>query len=322
MDLLSQFTAHGLLDAALQQFYAFTLVLVRMSGLLAIGPVFGQSLVPANVRVLLVLTLSLLITPTLADQAQRGFERLDVDQNQLLTRDEIPEPLHPRFDALIRQTRHVEEEYLLPSEYAPSLAVPSTIVDYAWVGIGEFGLGLILGLGVLTILSGLQLAGQLIDQQTGVGLGEVFNPDLDIEGSQTGQTLFLLGTVAFLLLEPFAGHLRLIHVLLETFQSLPVGEAVVTLPAIDLLGELVHQSLILSIRVAAPLLAVMSLISLTMGFLGHSVPQINVLVVGFAVNSSLSFLILGLTIGSVGDVLLDMLPPTLDRLHGVLTFLP
>ena len=37
-------------------FYQFTLVLARVSGLMIIGPLFGQSVVPVNIRVLLVLT--------------------------------------------------------------------------------------------------------------------------------------------------------------------------------------------------------------------------------------------------------------------------
>src|SRR5262245_3538980 len=49
-----------LTDLAMEQFYAFTLVLIRISGLMTIGPLFGQSIVPGNVRVLIVITLSLL----------------------------------------------------------------------------------------------------------------------------------------------------------------------------------------------------------------------------------------------------------------------
>ena len=56
-----------LLAAALVQFYGFTLVVVRLSGLMIVGPIFGQPLVPANLRVMLVLTMAFVITPTLAD---------------------------------------------------------------------------------------------------------------------------------------------------------------------------------------------------------------------------------------------------------------
>ena len=52
-DPLVDLSTRHLLELAMGQFYAFTLVLVRMSGLMTIGPLFGQSIVPANVRILL-----------------------------------------------------------------------------------------------------------------------------------------------------------------------------------------------------------------------------------------------------------------------------
>jgi flagellar biosynthetic protein FliQ len=96
----AQVTLQRLLDLALGQFYAFTLVLVRMSGLMAVGPIFGQAIVPANVRVFIVFTVSLLVTPTLHDQSRAGFQKLDGDRNGRLTREEVPEHLLVRFDHL------------------------------------------------------------------------------------------------------------------------------------------------------------------------------------------------------------------------------
>ena len=94
-----------LLGLAMNHFYAFSLVFIRMSGMMSVGPVFGQSFVPTNVRVLLVLSMSMLITPTLSDQAQVGFQRLDANHDSRLTRDEIPEPLQDRYDRLLELRR-------------------------------------------------------------------------------------------------------------------------------------------------------------------------------------------------------------------------
>src|SRR5262245_45642777 len=73
---LAEISGRQALDWAMHNFYAFMLVLVRLSGLMTIGPLFGQSVAPANIRVMLVLSLSLLLTPTLASQSQNGFRRL------------------------------------------------------------------------------------------------------------------------------------------------------------------------------------------------------------------------------------------------------
>lgn len=311
-----------LLDMALANFYAFSLVLVRMSGLMTIGPLFGQSVVPANLRVLLVVVMSLLITPALRNHADTGFHRLDADGSGSLSRDEVPDPLQSRFDSLLGQAGRSDDEGLTADEFRGPLVLPSTILDYAWIAASELLLGLALGLGVFSVMSGLQLAGQLIDQQTGIGLGEIFDPDFDASGSIGGQALFLLGTTIFLMLEPLNGHLMMVSALVETFQTLPVGEAAISPSVVDLLRDTVHLSLVLALRIAAPLLAVMSLLALTMGFLGHSVPQINVLVIGFAVRATVSLLLFSIAFSGVGTVITDTVPMVIDQLRSGLTFLP
>jgi len=76
MNPILQLAPGQLLQWAMLQFYAFTLVLVRISGLMIIGPVFGQPIFPTNIRILLIVSLSLLITPTLHDQTTVGFYQL------------------------------------------------------------------------------------------------------------------------------------------------------------------------------------------------------------------------------------------------------
>jgi len=321
-DPLSVLTFRQMLEAAVGQFYQFTLVLIRMSGMMVIGPFFGQPVVPANLRVLLVLSLALLITPTLPRHSQVGFQRLDANADGQLTRDEVHEDMLPRFDRLLEERSRRPDDGLSLHEFAFSRRMPTTLLQYAWIAIGEMSLGLVLGLGVLIFLSGLQLAGELIDQQTGIALGEVFNPGLDTTSSISGQAFLLLGTTLLLLLEPLNGHLLMVSAVVETFQTLPVGEAWASPSAIELLRDLVHQSLLLAVQVAAPVLATISLISLTMGFLGHSVPQVNVLVVGFPIRAMINLFVLALTLSGAAKIFIDAVPQVIDQLRAAITLLP
>ncbi len=318
-DPLADVTVRQLLELGMRHFYAFTLVLVRMSGLMIIGPMFGQPLVPPNIRILLVLVMALLITPTLSTQSDVGFQRLDVNQDGRLTRDEVPQALEARFDNLLKRTGKQNDAALQADEFAVPLEIPSTILDYAWVAIGEFALGFLLGLGVLTILSGLQLAGEMIDQQTGLALSEVFSPGFEMSASVSSRMLFLLGVTVFLVLEPVGGHLLMISALVETFQTLPVGEAFVATSAVDFALSLVHQSLVVAVGIVAPMLATMSLVALTMGYLGRSVPQVNVLVIGFAIRAMVNLLILSLMVSGAAKAVVDVLPATIDRMRFLLS---
>ncbi|WLD15540.1 flagellar biosynthetic protein FliR [Planctellipticum variicoloris] len=318
IDRLQNLAWQLLLPGAVEQFHTFILVLLRLSGLLFLGPIFGQSTIPPNVRILIIMMLAMIITPTLNSQARRGFERLDENGDGRLVREEVPPGLEPRFDTL-QQAAHLSPDIgLAPEEYHVRPVWPTSWFELAWVAAGEISFGLMLGLGVTAILSGLQIAGQLIDQQSGFGLGEVFNPDLQTSGSITGQMLYMLGTAVFLMLDSVGGHLQMVRIMVETFQTFPPGTAFVSHSSIDLLRELVRQSLVIGVRIAAPVMVLMSLIDLTVGFLSHTVPQINVQTVGFALRAMLSFLFLAATLGGLGESVWDFLPETLDHFGEVL----
>ncbi len=314
MNPLLQLAPGQVLQWAMLQFYAFTLVVVRISGLMIIGPVFGQPVFPTNIRILLILSLSMLITPTLHDQVTTGFYELDIDQNQRLSRDEVPAHLQDRFDELIVSAGREGTQELSVNDYKFVAKMPASLLDYAWSILGELTLGFSLGLGIYIILLSLQMAGQMIDQQAGMALGEVFNPGFDMNASLSGQYLYFIGITIFLIMEPVNGHLLMLASLIDTFQIFPVGEGIVSTNTLDLLQTLMHQSLVLLIKVAAPLLAISALISLSMGYLGHTVPQINVLVIGFPIRAMISLAVLIFTLSGAADIVVESIPTAIDQI--------
>jgi flagellar biosynthetic protein FliR len=216
---------------------------------------------------------------------------------------------------LLAQAGKSGDEELTADEFHLGVPVPRTPLDFAWLALVEFAVGAALGLGVLAVLSGLQMAGNLIDQQVGVSLGEVFNPEFEINASLSGQLLHQLGLVVFLII---GGHLLMVSALVDTFTALPVGYAWVSPPAVDVLRDLVFQSLVVAVRVSAPIMAVMAVVGLAMGILGHTIPQINILVLGFPVRTLTGLVVLGLALGGVAQVMAGALSEAISRLREVL----
>ena len=260
------FTPAGrvLLDPVLQLFWAFVLIAMRLAGLFAAGPVFGQAVVPHNVRLVLIVALAFVLTPIAASEP---------------------------------------------------LAVPGSALQIVLPAGMEFGLGFILGLGVMTVLSGLQLAGQLIDQQLGTSFAATINPDLQSSVSVTGQMFFILGGAVLLLMEPVNGDLLLLSSLVETFESLPPGQAVLPRETAFVLTQLVHKSLVLGVRVAAPVLATLSLVTLTLGFVGRSMPHVNQLTLGFPLRFSTGLFVLGLSLSGILEAVLESVPEALSEVQ-------
>jgi len=317
LNLFGRNASQGIVQAGMLQFLHFTLVVFRMSGLMMTAPGFSNTSIPIQIRLLIVIAISMIVSPNLPRLTQEGFERLDLNGDRQLQAVEIPEILQPRV-ASIKQAQglpYSEESTLSLGEYGIATQFPPTIIDYLWIVMGELGLGLLLGLGVMIILSALQMSGQMIDQQAGTSLGELFNPELNSSVSVTGEMLYLLGSIIFL---SIGGHRLLLDSLIDTFRTFPVGQSFVSEDAIVLLSNLVHQSLILSLQVSAPIMAIMSVISLAMGFLGHTVPQINVLVFGFPVKVLAGFFVVALALSGMGELLADSVPEAVATLRKTL----
>src|SRR5437667_180207 len=80
---------------------AFTLIVTRLSGMVVIGPIFGHPQIPVQVRVFLVLAMSLVVTPALLGADQRKtFQLLDRNHDARLTVDEAPRSLELQIEQL------------------------------------------------------------------------------------------------------------------------------------------------------------------------------------------------------------------------------
>ncbi len=321
VERVAPWLVRALVDRAVEDFAGFLLVLVRLSGLMILGPVFGQSTVPMNVRAILAIALAIMITPALPGHQLRGFQQLDQDGDGRLVAAELPDDWRERFAIEPALAERLAGPGLSADDYAYWAAprTPQSVLEFATIAAGELVVGLLLGLGVMTVLAGLQLAGQLVDQQAGFSLGEIINPDFDSTGSVSGQALSYLGMTLFVVLEPLGGHLTLLRTLVGTFETLPLGAALVSPSAIDLIGGLVQAALVLGIRVAAPMMVLMTLVDLTLGFLGHSVPQVNLQGIGYAIRASICLGILVILLTGIPELVLDHFPATIEALGQSLT---
>jgi len=162
--------------------------------------------------------------------------------------------------------------------------------------LSETLLGLLLGLGVMILLSGVQLTGQIISQLGGTALAEGFDPMTDENAPVYSQMFYFLTLVMFVLLD---GHRLLAEALLDTYAWLPPGKAVLGPSFVTALTTLLGQSFVLGIRAAAPAMLALLLATLVLGLIGRTLPQINILVIGFSLNALLTAGCLVVTIGAI-----------------------
>jgi flagellar biosynthetic protein FliR len=175
--------------------------------------------------------------------------------------------------------------------------------------LSEALLGLLLGLGVMILVSGAQLAGHIVSQLGGTALSEGADPMTDENLPVYSQMFYFLTLAMFVLLD---GHRLLTEALLDTYMWLPPGRAVLGASYVDALSTLLTQSFLLAIRAAAPAMAALLLATLVLGLIGRTLPQINILAVGFSVNALLTAGVLVLSIGAIGWAFPQ---PTIDAIE-------
>ncbi len=174
----------------------------------------------------------------------------------------------------------------------------------------ELLVGSVIGFCATLPLIGMQLGGRVVSQQMGLGLAEVFSPGEEQSGI-TSRFFYLLGLALFLIL---GGHRALLMMLVGSFDHVPLGGSIAGGESLDLMIGLLASSYELALHVAAPLLCLIFLETVAMGFITRTVPQLNILSIGFAVRIVLGA---GTLIGAVGVasvVFIDVMEQTLGRL--------
>lgn len=213
----------------LDQFHVFLLVLLRVSALLIVAPIFGHHNYLSQAKVGLAFMVSLVIFPLVAAN-------------------------HP--------------------------LIPTGLFPYGMMVVREALLGLVLGYAVLLLFVGIQFAGQLAGLQMGLDIVDVIDPHSGGQISVIGQYLNIL---AILILLTIDGHHLVLQGLARSFEVIPLGGVVLREAVMLKLIDLTSEVFVIAIKISAPVMLALFLVSVAMGVLARTVPQMNILVVGFPI---------------------------------------
>jgi flagellar biosynthetic protein FliR len=196
-----------------------------------------------------------------------------------------------------------------PSQLGTTVGYPGSLVNYGVMVGSELLIGVSLGTGIMILFSGIQLAGQTIGRTSGMMLAEVVDPAI---GESVPQIARLLHLVTMAIFVAIGGHRIVMAGLLDTFAGIPPGGAAVPTSIAEVLVELVTQSFVLGIRASAPVVTALLLSTLVMGLISRTLPQLNILAVGFGMNAMLTFGTLMLSLGAAAWVFQDQVEPALE----------
>jgi flagellar biosynthetic protein FliR len=176
----------------------------------------------------------------------------------------------------------------------------------------ELAIGLALGYMASIPLLGMQTGGLMMGQQMGLAFARIYNPAAGADIDVIGQILFFLALAIYLAM---GGLEAMLLGVMNSFQHIPLGGFSVDGGLIELLCGMLLASFELALRVAAPVLALVFLQSLALGYMAKTIPQLNILSLGFPMRIlvGIGIIIFGLT--AISEVMMDGIDVMLGQMH-------
>lgn len=177
----------------------------------------------------------------------------------------------------------------------------------------ELLIGGTLGLFALIPLVSVQLGGLLMGQQMGLGIAQIVNPATNIEGDNVGQILFMMTMAGFVVV---GGLELLVGGVIHSFEGVPLGGLAPDRVPLDLLVGLLTSGFELAIRVAMPVLLIIFLENVAVGFLMKTVPSLNIMNFGFPLRIILGLFVLTASLGFIAETIGEGLGDAVDVMTG------
>lgn len=172
----------------------------------------------------------------------------------------------------------------------PGSMMPANGIDIVIMFLGEVLMGLILGLIVDFLFAAVRFGGQIIGFQMGFAMVNVVDPISGTSNAVTAHFLYMCTMLTFLVLN---GHLQLINALGMSFQYIPPGGLLLTPGLVTQFFDFSAIMFTLAIRIAAPVMAALFLVDLSLALISRAAPQMHVLVLGFPIKITVGFFFLG-----------------------------
>lgn len=152
----------------------------------------------------------------------------------------------------------------------------------------QVGVGLAIGFAIRVVFAAVELAGEVVGFQMGLGFASFFDPSM---GGQSSAVARFFGQMAMFMFVVMGGHVMVLMAVISSFTAFPVDqnflEALKQMKIYDLGTDLFASGLWISL----PMVGMLMFANLALGIVSRVAPQMNIYAIGFPIT---------LTVGLVG----------------------
>lgn len=207
---------------------------------------------------------------------------------------------------------------LLPVIPIETVVIPSGVAHLALGILGELAVGIVIGFIARATMVAIEVGAQVVGYQMGFAIVNVFDPQTNTQMSVIALFQNMLAVLIFLSIN---AHHWLLEALAQSFRSIQ-PMAVVVPKTVGLMGVNVLQEIFTAaMKIAAPGVVIMLLISLLMGVIARTVPQINILIVGFPLKIGIGLIVIGASMFYFCDEVIRLLGRMRENLAAAMVLL-
>ncbi|MCP4703399.1 MAG: flagellar type III secretion system protein FliR [candidate division Zixibacteria bacterium] len=182
---------------------------------------------------------------------------------------------------------------LIPfASQAPMPAVES-IWLLALLAAKELMVGLILGFLFSLLFSGIRMGGGIVGFQMGLLMANVLDPEAGSQISVIAEFWIVIASLIFLAID---GHHAIIAAFADSYKLLPVGAVSFTGPAGEAIVRMSAYAFTMAVKISAPIVITLFLVSVSLGVVARTVPQMNIFIVGMPLKIGIGFLVMAMVL--------------------------
>jgi flagellar biosynthetic protein FliR len=209
--------------------------------------------------------------------------------------------------------------FLLAIIIVPLVPMPQTFPEgdlELLLGVcSEILISFLLAILAKLFLTSVQLAGQFLGFQMGFNVASVMDPQTGGQSTVISQFLYMFTVLLFFSIN---GHHLFIRALAESFQTVPPLSFRLSPSLMKVVVKISGEMFLIAIKMAAPILVALFLSNLCLGIIARTVPQVNILMIGFPLNIALGLILLGVTLNNLSPFLVGLIRRMGSVLMGVL----
>lgn len=174
--------------------------------------------------------------------------------------------------------------------------LPGELVMFWILMAREALVGIMIGVIGNLMFTAMQVSGRIFGIQVGFGIVNVVDPMSEQQVSILGQFEFIIAVLLFFVVN---GHHVLIRIIADSYLILPLGTFTVTEPLGMEVTTWLSKMYIIAYKIGMPMIFTLLLVTVGLGILARTVPQMNVFIVGLPLKIFVGLFMMMASIGYV-----------------------